>query len=113
MKQQYYDYFETRDPEQRIRDLGNLLRRQVAHAKSTAGNTARLDGIDPEDIRSITDLRLLPILRKSQLGMQQAANRDQDPFAGYSACGWSGTGADRRARRVAASCGGSFKSMAK
>jgi len=113
MNQQYYDHFETRDPEQRIGDLGNLLPRQVAYAKSTADNSARLDGIDPEGICSITDLRLLPILRKSQLGVQRAANRDQDPFAGYSTCECYGTGADRRARAVAALRRESFKSMAK
>jgi len=100
MSQQYYDYLETRDPEQRIRELGKLLPRQVANAKSTAGQAARLDAIDPEAIRSIKDLQLLPILRKSELAAQQAADRGRDPFAGYAACGWSGMGAARRARRV-------------
>jgi phenylacetate-CoA ligase len=100
MSQQYYDHLESRVPEQRIRELGTLLPRQVAHAKSTAGQAARLDGIDPESIRSIADLRHIPVLRKSELAAQQAAGRDRDPFAGYATCGWSGMAADRRARRV-------------
>jgi phenylacetate-CoA ligase len=100
MSQQYYDHLETRDPEQRHRELGTLLSRQVAHAKSTSGQASRLGGIDPATIRSVADLRRLPILRKSELAALQAAKREQDPFAGYSACGWSGMAADRRARRV-------------
>jgi len=44
----YFDSLETRDPEQRERDLFSALPRQVAHAKDNAPAFADLyAGIDP------------------------------------------------------------------
>jgi phenylacetate-CoA ligase len=101
MTDQYYDDLETRDPQLRERDLAEQLPRQVAHAKATSpANAARLRDVDPDAIRSLADLRQLPILRKSQLFAMQADARGEDPFAGYAACGWAGMGMHRRAKRV-------------
>ena len=101
MNQDSYDTLETRHPAHRARDLAVLLPRQVAHAKAfTSAHAARLAHVDPEAIRTLGDLRHLPVLRKSDLHAEQAGQGGHDPFGGYAACGWAGLAPVRRAKRV-------------
>ncbi|HSV81339.1 MAG TPA: hypothetical protein VLK85_19255 [Ramlibacter sp.] len=101
MNQDPYDSLETRSAAARAADLAVLLPRLVAHARASCpAHCKRLEAVDPRAIRSIDDLRNLPVLRKSDLMAQQEAQRATDPFAGYAACGWSGLPAVRRAKRV-------------
>jgi phenylacetate-CoA ligase len=101
MNQTYYDDLETRTAAARAKALSEILPRHIAHVQSaTSAQGQRLQGLDPASIRSVADLRALPILRKSQLAEQQAAGRANDPFGGYAACGWNGLSAPRRAKRV-------------
>lgn len=97
----YYDDLEIQEPEIRARHLVELLRRQIAHAKSSSRTQReRLARVDPQDIQSVADLRLLPVLRKSELSASQARSLARDPFGGYAACGWNGVHSLRRAKRV-------------
>jgi phenylacetate-CoA ligase len=101
MSHSFYDVLESRPASARAQALSELLPRHIAHAKAaTAANADRLRTVDPETIRSVADLRALPILRKSDLAGQQSAGSATDPFGGFAACGWSGVPAKRRARRV-------------
>jgi len=79
----FYDPLETRDPEERERDLMDKLARQVAHAKeSTSYYFERLAGINPFDVTSRKALAALPITRKKDL---IALQKDRSPFGGLNA----------------------------
>jgi phenylacetate-CoA ligase len=95
------DPHETRHPAYRETDLFMRLPKQIAHAKSSAPAFAKLlSSIDATAITTRAALATLPVLRKSELLEQQAANR---PFGGYAAVGWSN--AARQATKVFASPG--------
>jgi len=79
----YFDSLETRDPEQRERDLFSALPRQVAHAKDNAPAFADLyAGIDPAEVNSRAALAKLPVIRKHELIERQKA---LPPFGGLTA----------------------------
>jgi phenylacetate-CoA ligase len=79
----FYDALETRDPELREQELLAALPRQIAHAKAHApALAALLREIDPERVRSRTDLARLPVLRKSDLIERQ---KRAPPFGGLAA----------------------------
>jgi phenylacetate-CoA ligase len=79
----HYDALETRDPEQRERDLFARLPAQVAHAKANTSFFKRvLADVDPAAVTSRAALAKLPVTRKSALVEQQKA---EPPFGGLSA----------------------------
>lgn len=80
---QYFDALETRDPEQRERELFAALPRQVAHAKANAPAFAELyESVDPAAVTSRAALARLPVIRKHELIERQKAI---SPFGGLNA----------------------------
>ncbi len=78
----YYDPLETRDPEERERDLMDKLVRQVAHAKETSSYYFQaLAGINPFDLGSREALAALPLTRKRDLIDLQ---KRHPPFGGLN-----------------------------
>lgn len=85
-----YDALETRDPAAREAALLAALPAQVAHAQANTGAFAELlAGVDPASITSRAALARLPVIRKSELLERQKAQRNTDPFGGFSAIGWT------------------------
>ncbi|MBM3391359.1 MAG: phenylacetate--CoA ligase [Betaproteobacteria bacterium] len=79
----YFDSLETRDPEQRERDLFAALPKQVAHARANAPAFAELyKDIDPAAVTSRAALARLPVIRKHELNERQKA---LPPFGGLTA----------------------------
>lgn len=77
---EYYDEFETRDPERRQREQFAVLQTQIANAKRKAPYFAKLlAGVEPADIRDRSALAGLPVTRKSDFTELQEAN---PPFGG-------------------------------
>ena len=71
---EHFDTLETRDPEQRERDLMVALPRQLAHAKTNAPGFSRiLAAVDPSAVTSRAALAKLPVTRKSELKELQQA----------------------------------------
>ena len=94
----HYDTRETRDPEERERELMARLPAQIAHAKANASAFAqRLEGVDPQRVSTREALAALPVIRKSELLELQKAAR---PFGGFAAVKWG-----QDCRRVFASPG--------
>jgi len=80
---EYFDTYETQEPEVRETALMAALPRQIAHAKANTEYFANLlADVAPEDIASRMALSQLPITYKSDLIEAQAANR---PFGGMNA----------------------------
>jgi len=100
----FYDDLETREPEAREGALMARLPGLVALAQRDApGWARRLAGVDARAITSRAALATLPVLRKGELLQAQQEHRargDLDPFAGFSASGWSGLRYPRAAKRV-------------
>lgn len=63
----YLDSLETRDPEQRERDLMARLPQLVARAKTAPGWARVLKGVNASGITSRAALAQLPVTRKSDL----------------------------------------------
>ncbi|MGF7159368.1 phenylacetate-CoA ligase [Rhodoligotrophos appendicifer] len=82
---EFYDALETRDPNQRERDLLGRLPAFIAAVMERApGWKTHLAGIEPRTITSRAALSQLPLLRKSDLKSLQGAN---PPFAGLATTG--------------------------
>jgi phenylacetate-CoA ligase len=82
----FYDALEVRDPAEREQDLLAALPKQIAQAQTAAPAFAKiLDGVKPGDITSREALAKLPVTRKSELLALQKAQRERDPFGGFSA----------------------------
>ena len=64
---EHYDKLETRDPEERERDLLGRLPDLIALALSAPGWAEQLAGVDPNAVTSRAALAKLPVLRKSDL----------------------------------------------
>jgi phenylacetate-CoA ligase len=80
---EYYDALETRDPEERERELLAALANQVAHAKARAPGFARtLKDVDPRAVGSRAALARLPVIRKSDL---KALQESAPPLGGLNA----------------------------
>ncbi len=78
----YFDSLECRDPEQRERDVFNVLAAQIEHARARApAFAASLTGISGSDIDDRDALARLPVLRKSELVTLQ---RSTPPFGGLA-----------------------------
>ena len=95
----YFDGLETRDREQRERELMERLPRLLTHARAAPGWARILDGVTPGDIRSRAALAQLPVTRKSDLKALQQAD---PPFGGLT------TTTPRRLARIAMSPGPIF-----
>jgi len=85
----HYDLLETREPEERERDLFARLPALLEAARRAPAYAARLEGVDPARIRSREALAALPVLRKSDLAALPPAAR---PFGGFVAEGTGGFG---------------------
>jgi phenylacetate-CoA ligase len=97
---EFFDLLETRDPGEREAALCAALPAQMAAAQATTAFAEILRGVDAKAIASRPALAQLPVTRKHELLERQKAQRGSDPFGGFSAIGWRGQGATRRARRV-------------
>jgi phenylacetate-CoA ligase len=75
------DPIETRDPQQRERDLMSRLPGLVAHAQTAPGWARILHGVRPADVSSRTALAQLPVTRKSDLKTLQESDF---PFGGLT-----------------------------
>lgn len=75
------DSLETRDPQQRERDLLARLPQLIAHAQTAPGWARILNGVQANDITSRAVLAQLPVTRKSDLKDLQ---RQQQPFGGLN-----------------------------
>ena len=65
---EFYDALETRDPQQRERDLFDALPAHLAHARDHAPHfRSLLDGVDIAKITSRDALATLPVTRKSEV----------------------------------------------
>jgi len=84
---EFYDKFETREPEERRQALLQAIRSQVAHAKANSVAYKKLlTGIEAEDLIDAKSYSKLPLTRKSELIELQNDNR---PFGGLTASGLS------------------------
>jgi phenylacetate-CoA ligase len=83
---EYYDALETRDPALREAALMAALPAQLGHAqRATSAFAQLLGGVDCTAVATRAALAALPVTRKSDLLMRQKAQREQDPFGGFSA----------------------------
>jgi phenylacetate-CoA ligase len=78
----YFDELETRDPQQRERDLMARLPALIERAKGAPGWARQLGPIHAGDITSRAALAQLPVTRKSDLKQLQQA---EPPFGGMNA----------------------------
>jgi phenylacetate-CoA ligase len=76
---EHYDSLETREPEERERDLFARLPALIAAALKAPGWAKHLKGVDAKSIKSHEALEKLPIFRKSDLPAMEMAD---PPFAG-------------------------------
>ncbi len=80
---EHFDQLETRNPEERERELFDRLPNQVANAQRNAPAFSRLlEGVDAATCNSRAALSQLPVIRKSDLIELQRADR---PFGGLAA----------------------------
>ncbi|HEY0847982.1 MAG TPA: AMP-binding protein [Noviherbaspirillum sp.] len=77
----YFDSLETRDPQQRERDLMARLPELVARAQTAPGWARILNGVNAGDITSRRALAQLPVTRKSDLKDLQ---HGEAPFGGLT-----------------------------
>ncbi|HKA79746.1 MAG TPA: AMP-binding protein [Xanthobacteraceae bacterium] len=81
MPHDHYDKLETRDPQERERDVLGRLPDIIALALSAPGWARHLAGVDPNAVTSRAALANLPVLRKSAL---VALQKDDPPFGGFN-----------------------------
>lgn len=77
----FFDSLETRDPQQRERDLMARLPELVARAQAAPGWARILNGVKASDVTSREALAQLPVTRKSDLKELQHADA---PFGGLT-----------------------------
>lgn len=79
----FFDELETRDRDEREKDLCSRLPDLIAHAVNHAPSWAEhFQGYNPADITSLDALASLPVLRKPQL---MAKQKEKPPFGGFAA----------------------------
>jgi phenylacetate-CoA ligase len=80
---EHYDALETRDPQERLESLFEVISAQIKHAKSnTPAYKTLLADVDVDSIIDTGAIAGLPITRKSELIAKQQKNH---PFGGYAA----------------------------
>jgi phenylacetate-CoA ligase len=100
MAQAHYDRLETRDPDERERELCGRLPDIIALALSAPGWAQHLAGVEPNAITSRAALAKLSVMRKSEFAARQKA---RPPFGGLNVT------APGRARRLLVSPGPVFE----
>jgi phenylacetate-CoA ligase len=83
----HYDALETRSQDERSGAFATALPQQIARARALSGYAATLGDVDADRITTVEALADLPVLRKSDLGAAQKANR---PLGGFTADGVRG-----------------------
>jgi phenylacetate-CoA ligase len=81
MPHDHYDNLETRDPDDRERDIFVRLPDFIALALNAPGWAKRLAGIEPYAVTSRAALARLPVLRKSEM---IALQKETPPFGGFN-----------------------------
>ena len=82
----FFDALEARNPAVREAALLEALADQVAHAQAhSAAMGEILAGVDASALTSRAALARLPVTRKKDLFERQKAQRETDPFGGFSA----------------------------
>ncbi len=81
MRAEYYDQRETRDPDERERDLCGQLPDLLALALSAPGWARQLAGVDSNSVTSRAALAALPVMRKSDF---TALQQEHPPFGGFN-----------------------------
>src|SRR5262249_60941465 len=104
MGDRHYDSLETRDPDDRERELFGRLPDLVAVALSAPGWASQLAGVDPNTVTSRAALAKLPVLRESELATRQ---KERPPFGGFNVA------ATGRLRRLLRSPGTVFEPRAR
>lgn len=88
MATRFFDALETRDPEQRERELLAALPGQIANAKKKGPGWARILGdVAPDAVTDRASLAALPVTRKSDLAAMQA---ESPPLGGLATEGAGG-----------------------
>ena len=100
MAQPHYDRLETRDPDERERELCGRLPDLIALALSAPGWAEHLAGVEPNAVTSRAALAKLPVMRKSEFAARQKAH---PPFGGLNVT------APGKARRLLMSPGPVFE----
>ena len=100
MAQPHYDRLETRDPDERERELCGRLPDLLALALSAPGWAQHLAGVEPNAVTSRAALAKLPVMRKSEFAARQKAH---PPFGGLNVT------APGKARRLLMSPGPVFE----
>jgi phenylacetate-CoA ligase len=81
----FYDALEQRDPAQREAQMMAALPQQIEHAQRGSAAFAQiLAEVDAAAVTSREALARLPVTRKHELLERQKANRQADPFGGFS-----------------------------
>ena len=69
----FFDDLETRNTDKRIADIAEQLPKQIVRAAALSGNNEAFQEVDASAIKTLSDLALLPVLRKSVLTKAQTA----------------------------------------
>jgi phenylacetate-CoA ligase len=96
----HYDRLETRDPDERERELFGRLPDLLALALSAPGWAQHLAGVEPNAVTSRASLAKLPVMRKSEFAARQ---KEHPPFGGLNVT------APGKARRLLMSPGPVFE----
>jgi phenylacetate-CoA ligase len=81
MAQPHYDRLETRDPDERERELCGRMPDLLALALSAPGWAQHLAGVEPNAVTSRASLAKLPVMRKSEFAARQ---KEHPPFGGLN-----------------------------
>lgn len=77
----HFDDLEIRSASARAADIAIALPQQIARAQALSGYAGTLDRVEPANVTNAEDLAKLPVLRKSEIGKQQALSA---PFGGFT-----------------------------
>ena len=77
----HYDELETRSRDEREAALAAALPQVIARAKMAPALARLLRDVEPGDLKTLTDLARLPVIRKSELS---DAQKKSPPFGGFA-----------------------------
>ena len=67
----FFDDLETRNNDKRIADIAEQLPKQIVRAAALSGYNEEFQEVDASAVKTLSDLALLPVLRKSVLTKAQ------------------------------------------